>query len=389
MTRKLLAIVTLSLTACAAEPLPSPPAPYDRATDGFPTIGDNRFTPLGRSILDNDLDGARRLLEGGADPNVRSGSKGDYHPLTIALLSYSGYGPRSPARKTEFVRLLLQHGADPNARWCPFESRGNGDEKWWTTCRSAVGTTGLIEAAGFDWVEIVDLLLAAGADPRLRDWHEGTALDYASDEHIIHAIGRVLFPAEAGRNARILALMNEHGGGWFSLNTTRLERALSPTWPPNASPRLLPPPGENDYRKQADLDDTARIVSHVGAILRLGADPNERVTAGGGLAAAGARDLGQPCPSGEVAAELRCRSQPSLVRATAVEGGVVKEGKGRRLHGGHRLHSNDLGGARECPRRCVNPACLRSGFDPEGLDRTRGGRLCDDRRDASPDDAVR
>lgn len=185
MARTLLAIAALALTGCVAEPLPSPPAPYDRATDRYPTTGDDRFTPLGRSILENDLEGAQRLLEGGADPNVRSGSKGDYHPLTIALLSYSGYGPRSPARKTAFVRLLLQHGADPNARWCPFESRGNGDEKF-PTCRSALGTTGLIEAAGFDWVEIVDLLLAAGADPTLRDWHEGTAIDYASDEQIIH-----------------------------------------------------------------------------------------------------------------------------------------------------------------------------------------------------------
>lgn len=273
---------TLALTACRVEPPPSPPAPFDRTTDSYPTsyptIGDGEFTPLGRAILDDDLDSARRLLESGADPNVRTGARGDHHSLTVALLDYAG--PRSPARKADFVRLLLQHGADPNTRWCPFETRGNGDEQW-PTCRSAFGTTGLIEAAGFDWVEIVDLLLAAGADPRLQDWHGGAAIDYASDEQIIHAIGRVLFPAEAGHNARILALMDEHGGGWLSRGTTRLERALSPTWPPNASPRPPTPPGENDDRRQADLDETARIVSHVGAILRLGADPDERVTIGG------------------------------------------------------------------------------------------------------------
>jgi ankyrin repeat protein len=63
-----------------------------------------------------------------------------------------------PAR----VQALLEGGADPDARWCPFESRGASD----TSCRSSDGTTPLILAANLDLADITYLLLEAGADPR-------------------------------------------------------------------------------------------------------------------------------------------------------------------------------------------------------------------------------
>jgi ankyrin repeat protein len=92
-----------------------------------------------------------------------------------------------------------------NARWCPFESRGNSD----LACRSDEGLTPLAMAATDDLANVTYLLLDAGANPRatafgaplmsaaalpypqletlliqhgadptLRDWQGRTAADY-------------------------------------------------------------------------------------------------------------------------------------------------------------------------------------------------------------------
>jgi ankyrin repeat protein len=61
------------------------------------------------------------------------------------------------------VRLLLSHGADPNAR-------------------GALGRTPLMNAAEWHDPAAVELLLAAGADVRARDRWGASALDKASEE---------------------------------------------------------------------------------------------------------------------------------------------------------------------------------------------------------------
>ena len=100
------------------------------------------------AIYHSPLPFIRTLLEIGADPNPQDHA--GFPPL-IAALSCSRSQPGSPARAdvAEILELLLSFGADP-------DQRGSND---YTALHMAVGEGN--RAA-------VELLLGAGADPRLR-----------------------------------------------------------------------------------------------------------------------------------------------------------------------------------------------------------------------------
>src|SRR5688572_12650402 len=181
----------VTLMACGPGPPPAPPASPDYRDpnylrDSFRSDSDDPF-PLDDAIRSGRLDEMRQLLQQGANPNLRWGQTGDHFPLQEVLDS-GGYGVTNLA---ESVKLLLSHGADPNAHWCPFESRGRSE--WRLSCTSARGASALIFAAALGSSEIVELLLAAGADPTHRDWNNGSALDYAYDELMFEAISRAMF----------------------------------------------------------------------------------------------------------------------------------------------------------------------------------------------------
>jgi hypothetical protein len=84
----------------------------------------------------------------------------------------------------EAVRWLLEHGADPNARWSHWDAE----------------VTPLHLAAAQGHVDVVRLLLAAGADPSIRDSkHDGDAKGWAkygrvprspNAEEIVRILGR-------------------------------------------------------------------------------------------------------------------------------------------------------------------------------------------------------
>jgi len=103
---------------------------------------------LAYAIYHSPLAFIRALLEIGADPNPEDHS--GFPPL-IAALSCSRSQPGSPARDDvlDILKLLLQFGADPN-------QRGIND---YTPLHMAVSEHNL---------PAVELLLEAGADPRLR-----------------------------------------------------------------------------------------------------------------------------------------------------------------------------------------------------------------------------
>jgi ankyrin repeat protein len=141
-------------------------------------------TALVIAIINAHYELAARLLEAGADPNVVDNAAGmgplyaavDMHRLAV------GHGRPNPRPSgtlgpVEIVRLLLEHGADANARLkAPIMQRQHtgGDASL------GAGATPFMRAAKSGDVEVMKVLLAAGADPRLAMPNGSTALMYAA-----------------------------------------------------------------------------------------------------------------------------------------------------------------------------------------------------------------
>ncbi len=106
----------------------------------------------------------RLMLEAGADVNRASDHNGE-----TALHAVAG------GTDTRAVRLLLDHGAKPNARTKP----GMKTYSLWRDARVR-GETPLHRAAAWGSSEVIQLLLDAGADPTIRDANKDTPLSWAS-----------------------------------------------------------------------------------------------------------------------------------------------------------------------------------------------------------------
>jgi ankyrin repeat protein len=116
----------------------------------------------------NQFECARVLLEkGAADPNRGRLESGET-PLHHAVIG------DQPARE-QLVKLLLDHGADPNARTIP----GIPTVNFWRDARTR-GETPLHRAAAFASEETIAILLDAGADPTLRDANDDSPVSWAS-----------------------------------------------------------------------------------------------------------------------------------------------------------------------------------------------------------------
>jgi uncharacterized protein len=114
------------------------------------------YSPLGLASFFKRRDVVKVLLERGAKPSVPSRDQG-FTPLHSAVATDAGDAIH------EIVRLLLDAGADPNAK-------------------SHEGGTPLHSAAFTGDLAIAKLLLASGADLEATDGKGRTALDLARDQ---------------------------------------------------------------------------------------------------------------------------------------------------------------------------------------------------------------
>lgn len=168
------------------------------------------------AVTSNRIDIVRELLEEGVDPSVRSIQ---YHdtPLIIAcryndntemirLLLDHGTNPNitndldntalSVAciyRYTDIVRLLLQRGANPNIR-----NNNSGD-------------TPLIIACVYQHVDMIRLLLDSGADPNVRDPFNRSPYTLAKEEEIRMMIREVI-----AKHGKSIYQMNDRSREYMS-----------------------------------------------------------------------------------------------------------------------------------------------------------------------------
>jgi hypothetical protein len=130
-----------------------------------------------------DVAAMKRMLDGGLDPNAYDSA--GYTPLIAA----------ARAGNVEMIRLLTSRGADPNLSdasvnsWTPLLHAVHKAQPRAIAALLDAGanpnasgphrTTPLIMAAGYGYTDIVKILLAHKANPRLADRDGVTALDLA------------------------------------------------------------------------------------------------------------------------------------------------------------------------------------------------------------------
>lgn len=149
------------------------------------------WTPLLTAVQNRHYKFASYLLDQGANPNISN--KGGWSPLYIATDNRNIEGGDYPVRipdidHLELIKDLIHHGADVNVRVCgttstatqckgdSTETRTNFTMQW----LYEDGATPFLRAAQSGDVELMKLLLAHGADPKIATAHAVTPLMVAS-----------------------------------------------------------------------------------------------------------------------------------------------------------------------------------------------------------------
>jgi len=149
------------------------------------------WTPLLTAIQNRHYKISAYLLEHGANPNIAN--NGGWTPLYLATDNRNIEGGDYPVRKPdmdhlEIVKLLLEKGANVNARICgsqstadrcvgdSTETRNNFTMQW----LYEDGATPFLRAAQSGDVTLMKMLLARGADPKIKTSYNVTALSVAA-----------------------------------------------------------------------------------------------------------------------------------------------------------------------------------------------------------------
>jgi uncharacterized protein len=151
---------------------------------------------------------AAYLLDHGANPNLPN--KGGWTPLYLATDNRNIESGDYPVRKPDmdhldFIKLLLDKGANVNARICGVESTPKACKGDTTETRTNFtmqwlyedGATAFLRAAQSGDVTLMKLLLAHGADPKIPTAHDDTALAVASGIGWVEGITFEWSPAES------------------------------------------------------------------------------------------------------------------------------------------------------------------------------------------------
>jgi uncharacterized protein len=149
------------------------------------------WTPLLVATQNRHYKLAQYLLEHGANPNTPN--NGGWTPLYLATDNRNIEGGDYPVRAPDmdhldFIKLLIAKGANVNARICGVESKPDectGDSTETRTNFTMQwlfedGATPFLRAAQSGDVELMKLLLAHGADPKIYTAHDVTPLAVAA-----------------------------------------------------------------------------------------------------------------------------------------------------------------------------------------------------------------
>ena len=149
------------------------------------------WSPLLTATQNRHYKLAAWMLEHGANPNLAN--KGGWRPLYLATDNRNIESGDYPVRKPDmdhfdFIKLLVDKGADVNARICGVQSTEKECKGDTTETRTNFtmqwlyedGATPFLRAAQSGDVVLMKYLLAHGADPKIASAHGDTALSVAA-----------------------------------------------------------------------------------------------------------------------------------------------------------------------------------------------------------------